>query len=271
MPAPPADLDDATIARLCHLSDVEFLREEVRWAGVHGELAERGGVLLYATGSDFPVLSNGLIRIDTGLSAVEALDWADAWFAERNRGFTVHTSTDGGVDADLVAESAARDLLEVTGSPVMVCRAPVDEPTVPDGVELRWVPDGQGIDDAVAVNDAAYQSLGMPAGVICDMVRHPRRANDAPLHTVIAYDGDTPLATAQLLLSHGIGGVYYVGTVEAARGRGLAEAATRAVTNRGFALGAAVVTLQATAMGEPVYQRIGYEELYRYAGWVTFA
>jgi len=270
MPAPLPDLADDTIARLCHLNDVEFLREEARCSGVHGELAENGGILLYASGADFPVLSNGLVRIDAGLSAVEALDWAEAWFAERSRGFTVHTSTHGGVDADLVAEAESRGLLKVTDSPAMVCRAPVAEPTVPNGIELRWVADGAGVDDALAINDAAYQSLGMPPGVIVDMLRDTVRANDAPLHTVIAYEDDTPLATAQLLLSHGIGGVYYVGTVEAARGKGLAEAVTRAVTNRAFELGAALVTLQATAMGEPVYRRIGYEELYRYEGWVKF-
>ena len=64
--------------------------------------------------------------------------------------------------------------------------------------------------------------------------------------------------------SHGIAGIYAVGTTEAARGRGLAELVTRAVTNIGFDGGAPLVTLQASPMGESIYHRLGYRELYRY-------
>jgi hypothetical protein len=45
---------------------------------------------------------------------------------------------------------------------------------------------------------------------------------------------------------------------------------TRAVTNIGFDLGAAFVTLQASSMGEPIYRRMGYEERYRYTTHTRF-
>lgn len=90
------------------------------------------------------------------------------------------------------------------------------------------------------------------------------------LHTVLAeLDGDV-VACAQLVLSHGIGGVYYVATLEAARGRGLGELVTAEVTNRGLELGATSVGLQASPMGEPIYRRMGYRDLYRQAGLVRF-
>jgi len=72
------------------------------------------------------------------------------------------------------------------------------------------------------------------------------------------------VAAAQTLLSHGIAGVYWVGTVEGARSRGLGEAVTRAVTNAAFDRGATANSLQASPMGEPIYRRMGYEEIYRY-------
>ena len=56
------------------------------------------------------------------------------------------------------------------------------------------------------------------------------------------------------LSSHGIAGLYWVGTVEQARRSGLGRAVTAAVTNIAFDRGASLVTLQASVMGEPVYR-----------------
>jgi hypothetical protein len=106
--------------------------------------------------------------------------------------------------------------------------------------------------------------------VIADMVTAPDRVLVPHVKTVVAADGTTPVACAQLLLGNGVAGVYYVGTVAAARGRGLAELVTRYVTNLGFELGAPVVTLQASSMGEPIYRRMGYREISRYTTHTRF-
>ena len=79
-----------------------------------------------------------------------------------------------------------------------------------------------------------------------------------------------PVAAAMTLLSHGIAGVYWVATLASVRGQGLADVVTRAVTNRGFERGALVNTLQASPMGESIYVRMGYEELYRTYGYARF-
>src|SRR5207245_5319172 len=81
---------------------------------------------------------------------------------------------------------------------------------------------------------------------------------------VVAYDADGPKAAAMTVLSHTIAGVYWVGTVEPGRRRGLGEAVTGVVTNAAFDRGARAVTLQASPMGEPIYARMGYETAYRY-------
>jgi predicted acetyltransferase len=64
--------------------------------------------------------------------------------------------------------------------------------------------------------------------------------------------------------SHGIAGIYWVGTRPDQQRRGLAEAITRHASNEAFDRGAACVILQATQFGEPVYRRIGYREFSRY-------
>ena len=48
------------------------------------------------------------------------------------------------------------------------------------------------------------------------------------------------------------------------RGKGLAAACTVAATNEALRRGAEVVSLQASSMGEDLYRRLGYEELYCY-------
>jgi predicted GNAT family acetyltransferase len=88
--------------------------------------------------------------------------------------------------------------------------------------------------------------------------------------TVGAFDAGVLVSGAQVMFSNGIAGVYAVGTAEEARGRGLAELVTRTVTNLAFDLGAPAVTLQASPMGEPIYARMGYRELYRYANLTRF-
>lgn len=263
-----APLTEDQVAALADASYVEFARETARWSGSSGEINERGGVLLYAAASDFPVSMNGVIRLDASVPASEVLDRSEAWFAERGRGYSV--STHGDADADLVTEAEERGLLRIMDAPAMVCDARLADATAPAGVELRVASSADDIAAFVAINDAAYQTLGMPEGVIAASVLLPERVLAPHVRTVIAWEDGSPLATAQVVLGHGVAGVYYVGTVEAARGRGLAELVTRAVTNLGFDLGARFVTLQASSMGDPIYRRMGYRELYRYTTHTRF-
>ena len=67
---------------------------------------------------------------------------------------------------------------------------------------------------------------------------------------VAEVDG-TVAAGAMVIVTHGVAGVYWVGTRPEGRGKGLAELCTRAAGNAGFDLGARVAGLQASVMGEP--------------------
>ena len=73
-----------------------------------------------------------------------------------------------------------------------------------------------------------------------------------------------------LIFSHTIAGIYWVGTVSDARGKGLAETCVRAVTNEAFRRGAPLVVLQASKFGAPVYQRMGFTEFTRYPWYMYF-
>lgn len=267
----PGARTDDELAELAHASYVEFSRETARWSGPAGELVERDGYLLYAAGSDFPVSMNGVVRLDRSTPAADVIAAADAWFAERGRGYSVTTDGYGAGEPDLVAAAEEQGLLKLMDTPAMVCDARLADGAAPAGVEVRLASSADDIAAFVAVNDAAYQTLGMPEGVIAAAVTAADRVLAPHVRTAIAWEGSTPLACAQTVLSHGIAGVYYVGTVEAARGRGLAELVTRTVTNLAFDLGAGFVTLQASTMGDPIYRRMGYREISRYTTHTRFA
>jgi ribosomal protein S18 acetylase RimI-like enzyme len=77
-------------------------------------------------------------------------------------------------------------------------------------------------------------------------------------HFVGYLHGD-PVATVSLVTAGGTAGIYNVTTVEAARGRGIGAAMTVAAARHGAARGFDLATLQASRMGRPVYERLGFE------------
>jgi hypothetical protein len=68
-----------------------------------------------------------------------------------------------------------------------------------------------------------------------------------------------PVSGAMLYLSHGIGGVGWVGTRPSAFGRGYGIALTWRVVEEGLGRGVELFNLQASPMGAPVYRRMGFE------------
>ncbi len=205
------------------------------------------------------------------MAGADLIERADAFFARLNRGYTVKVR-DTGQDDDLQSACEAGGL-EPFGDPApeMICRHRLDDPKPPEGVELRVVADGQGVDDFAAVNANAYATYGMPTDVLPDMFDRPAPLlADLDTVTVVAYQGSRPVATAQTYMSDGIAGLYWVGAISEARHMGLGRVVTRWATNEAFDQGASSCTLQASIMGEPLYTQLGYEILYRYQNYTRW-
>jgi ribosomal protein S18 acetylase RimI-like enzyme len=268
--APTDDADGMEVRTLGWANLVDFWRELAAWSGRAGRFEERDGLVLHATATPFPVTCNGIARMDPAVPAEQVIEAADEWFGALGRGYTLQVEDPTGRDADLVAAAEQRGLLELSRAPAMVRTAPFAPHVVPDGVRLGWVGADATVEDFIGVADESYQSLGMPAGVIVEMCASPERMVAAHLRSVVAYVGERPVAVAQTLLGRGTAGVYYVGVLPDARGRGLAELVTHAVTQAAFELGMPLVVLQATPMGEPVYLKMGFEQFQTYRGLVRF-
>jgi ribosomal protein S18 acetylase RimI-like enzyme len=256
-------LDAAATAEMVagNLNLLEFTRDDARWQRP-STILEEDGVLLFAGSADFPAYSNGVHRVDDTVPGAVVIERAQAFFAPRGRGYSVWIR-DTGEDDDLRVAADAAGIGEFADSPQMICRTRLDDAPLPDGVEIRMVSDRAGVEDFAEVTAVSYVSLMQPEDVSRGHFESPTALMGPQLHSAVAYLGGAPVSAALILVSHGIAGVYFVGSVDAARGRGIAEAVTRHVTNLGFDLGAANVQLQASHMGEPIYRRMGYEELHR--------
>ena len=71
-------------------------------------------------------------------------------------------------------------------------------------------------------------------------------------------------------VSDGVACLQWVGTVADARNLSLGRLVTEWATNAAFDRGATSVTLQSSAMGEPLYTRLGYETQYHYREYVRW-
>ncbi|MDO5715991.1 MAG: GNAT family N-acetyltransferase [Tissierellia bacterium] len=68
--------------------------------------------------------------------------------------------------------------------------------------------------------------------------------------------------------SSSYGGLYYIGTDENYRGQGLGKELVTAMTNRAFEYGAKNVILQASTLGEFVYNHLGYRKVGKYQNFI---
>jgi len=259
-------MDDAALA---HQTLITYSRGLARWSQ-DGAAFERDGVVAYAGGSWLPVGCNGAFRVDDSVAADTVLEVANGFFAGRGRGYSVKVR-DSGQDEELRAACVAHGLVAF-GDPVpeMICRAPLDVPTLAEGVTLRRVDDLDGVAAFIAVNAEAYGTYGMPSDVLVDMFDRPEAVLDeADLAIVVAWRDGLALATALVFCSDGTASLQWVGTRPEAR-QLLGAAVTVWATNEAFARGAATCTLQASVMGQPLYRRLGYETLYHYSEYVRW-
>ena len=247
----------------------EFRRRSASALG--GEVLDPDGVLLWAGPNDAPIVVNGALRTASHVPAADLLARAAEFFGARSRGYTVFCRTD--IDRDVVEECRARGLpaLAAGGLPEMVVHERVAVPVVPDGALVREVSTARSRDDYVEVFAAAYAQLGASRDTVVGVMPplEMLRGDDVGAF-VVDLDGH-PAAVAMSVVIDGVADVHWVGTMPFAARRGLGELATAKSIEHGFDHGADLAALQASPMGDGLYRRMGFVELYRYEEFVVFA
>ena len=162
------------------------------------------------------------------------------------------------VDSALADELQNHGFLELLSVPAMAFREGDGTPApTPPELTLRPV---RSPADCRAYHDVMTDAWSVYGETFESTAPPPRaeRLIGGSKQAVLAWREGVAVAGATLYLSHGIGGIGWVGTRRDAVGRGYGAAVTWAVVQEGLHRGVALLSLQASPLGEPVYRRMGF-------------
>jgi GNAT superfamily N-acetyltransferase len=229
-----------------------------------GAAVEAGDGWLFGAGTaTHPVISNAAFRLDDRLDPDELLERARRFFGARGRAFAVWARASAEEDRDLVAALERGGLRKVFAMPEMVLDRRPDLCPRPAGVELRRVSSPRDAEDYWKVAVDAYATNGFPEEVFAFYDRHDGLWADGATAFLALLDC-RPASIAMAIVNHGVAGIYWVGTCQDARGHGLGAMVTTAAVEAGFEAGCDLVSLQASPLGRPIYERMGFEAIHDY-------
>ena len=255
-------MSESELLRLADLNLIEFWCESSKW--IPGtEIFEAQDTVFINSALGFPGCSLAFSLATEQDEHPDAfLSRTKAFFATRKRSFSLLLR--GHFDRALIQHCKDNGMFLVSESPGMVLEEPIKSGAIPSGAELHWVDNENELQCFKQVVVEAYQDLAFPKEVSESYFAQAQRVISPHFVLAVVHFKGEPVSTALAMLSHGIAGVYWVGTIKKARGIGLAAYCTREVSNAAFALGARKVVLQASKFGEPIYLKIGYREVTTY-------
>ena len=237
-----------------------------RMAGTRGGRLESDSAGIRMTsGVPFPIF-NWVLR--TSLPESELDDWIQSNRAHfRTAGVPFYWAV-GPADRPTRLPERLRELgFEAAWSPAMAVTLE-DLPPVLNPDRLRIVPVTSSEElrtFARTLNSGDFRAPPEVERAIPDLLRPSLSASgpEPNLRCFVGYLDGVAVATSARFLSDGVVGIYGVATVSEARGRGFGSSMTLAALRDGQSLGYDVGVLIATRLGEPVYRRLGFQELYR--------
>ncbi len=208
---------------------------------------------------------NGVIRTNPWADPASILERARNFFGPLGRDFILWTSD--ATDADLEQAALAAGLGQrppLDGHPIMVLSQPPAPPEVPPGVQVTVVSDPEVAQAFVDVVAASHESLGQPAEVTRAIFAGPEALLAPGAVALLATVDGAPAASALTIVRGRLAGLYWVGTIDGMRRRGLGELVTRAALRAGFERGASIAALWSSPPGYQMYRRLGFVETGRY-------
>ena len=256
--------DDGPIARE-HENWIAYLTGVVRCAG-GAKVTRAGGVVTILTGLPMDWFNQVLVEGNEASPARILASVAQA----RQRGNHFVVRLRDGIDdrvIPILTQAGLTPAGHETSTPGMVA-FPIDlaatVPQAPPELEIRRVTDGAGMKVHRRVVTAGFGSHPTVArGTACtDLLERPECA------IYVGYADGTPVVSGLGWRTGRTIGVYSIATSPSARRRGFGAAMTARVVADGVAAGCDAAALQASEMGRPIYERLGFRAVVRYTAYV---
>jgi GNAT superfamily N-acetyltransferase len=253
--------DNVSDAEAVHLADLNYAAS-YRLLGRHaagGSVYEEPGLVAAITGEiawlNVTVVTEELTDPTGAIRrAIEFYRTAGAPFVMRVRaGFGLET------------QRAMRELgLEPAEQLPGMVLSPVNEiPPLPDGLSVTAWDAGS----LATYNEIMAEAFEMPVQMMNDLIGPSLLTSH--VRGYLGHVDGRPVATSALIASDGVAGVYNVSTLPEYRKRGLGEAMTWHAVREGVKAGCRIGSLQASAMGQPVYARMGFRNIAPYESYVS--
>ncbi len=189
-----------------------------------------------------------------------AIELAEAWYRARGVAFCFWLRDPH--DLPLLEAGKARGYSEQSLEPAMLLESLPAVPIAVPGLDVRLV---TGPDGAAAYADTDAE----------EAERHgARRAADEALAAAVSqvpgiqlfvgYAGAVPVARSMVVVSGRMAGITNIYVAPSMRRRGFGAAMTSVAAAAGRQLGATRACLEASGMGFPVYERMGFRTIYSY-------
>jgi GNAT superfamily N-acetyltransferase len=258
-------MTDDELAALEHESWIAYLTGVVTCAG-RASVTRTGGTVAILTGLPMDWFNQLLIeREEATLAGVLA---GVALARERGDPFVVRLRQ--GIDDRFIPIATQVGLAperEESSTPGMVA-FPIDHDAIgrhaaPE-LEILRVTDATGIDVHRRVVTTGFGSdPAVALGTAC-----PDLLDRSGCVVYVGYANGDPVVSGLGWRTGRTIGVYSIATVPSARRRGYGAAMTARVVADGVVEGCDVAALQASEMGRPIYERLGFRTVVRYAAYV---
>ncbi len=216
-----------------------------------GEVLEHDGVLIAASGLPVPMFNVAFVTRPLP-DPKPVLQRAISYFDGRRIPFIVRIRD--GLDQSVEAAAVALDLPFSDAVPGMILENPGKRLKKVRDLDIRVPASEQELEDFARVVAAGFDAPLEMTRALAGFARFG--IPDQELY--VGYHDGQAVASSTLALTHRVAGVYNVATLPTARRRGYGEAMTAHAVRRGAERGALIASLQASDMGRPVYERMGF-------------
>ncbi|MCU1592849.1 MAG: hypothetical protein JWO12_241 [Frankiales bacterium] len=221
----------------------------------------RDGVEVSAVGHGGPAFNTAAVHA-APRDPLRALRWARDLLEGTGRPYSLLVPTE--LLPHVAPALEQGQLVQVESLPGMVLEPLADPPPVPPALRISRVATA---DDLAKHATALARGFGAPDPSAALDVFTGALLEDPRVTMLSGFleDQPDPVATSVSVVTDGVAGVFGVTVADSARRWGAGTAMTWAAVSAGAERGADVAGLQATAMGQPVYARMGFRTVRRYA------